>query len=148
MTFGNLIAIHGVILAASVIACSLLIPRLKSGSFCLSFIVGYVVFMVVMAMWYFPAEKDAQAELFWVGPGVLTLPASFLIMFLPAFSKGDKLFYLIVLGVVQYGLIGFIVDLIVNRVKRVTANNIRISPEPWSVASKAAPNASPAEPSR
>jgi len=119
----TLIGVCGGILAVCLLIPSLIIPRRKSGSFCLSFIAGYLIFMVIMSLWYFPGEKDAQEELFWLGPGLLTLPSSLLIMVLPAFSMGNKLVYLVVLGVGQYGLIGLLIDLIINRFGKNTANH-------------------------
>lgn len=92
-----------------------LLFRFNQKKYSLSLAISHLIFIIIMSAIYFPGEKDAQHQLFWILPGLLDLPIS---LIYPLLSFGNMIVLAIVfatLGTVQYALIGWVVDLIISK---------------------------------
>jgi hypothetical protein len=121
MTFQQLLWIHAGGLSIFLGVSTLTLRRIQRYSFSTSFAIGYAVFIAIAALLYFPGPKDAQAELYWLIPGILTIPASLLLFIMKPGSAMGVAIVLSILGTIQYWGIGLLIDWLMT--KRMKAAN-------------------------
>ena len=110
MTFQQLLWMHVggfVILLAAV---TTMLRCLCRSPFASSFGVAYFLFIIIAACLYFPGSKDAQSELYWLIPSMLTIPASLLLLVARPGSALGAAILLAILGTLQYWGIGLLID--------------------------------------
>ena len=111
MSFLSTIVIAVIGLALLIVITHLIIGRYTKRRFWKSFAIAHVIFMLIASLLYFPGEKDAQHQLFWLTPAALDFPFS-LLMFV--FTTNDLIISILILamlGTLQYAIIGWLVDL-------------------------------------
>lgn len=115
MSFGSALLITGSGLAAIIGIVSFLLFHFGRRSFSFSFAVSHLIFIVILSAMYFPGEKDAQHQFFWMLPGVFDLPVS---LSYPVLALGNMSYLALAfafLGTVQYAAIGWVIDLIISK---------------------------------
>lgn len=118
MSFTSAVVIAGFGLVLLISITYFLISRIIKKSFSISFAIAHFIFILLLSAIYFPGEKDAQHQLFWIIPAILNIPISFIY---PILSMGNMITLAVtfaVLGTVQYGIIGWLIDLLLSKNKR------------------------------
>jgi hypothetical protein len=93
----------------------LLLFRFSRKKFSLAFALSHIIFILIMAAIYFPGEKDAQHQLFWILPSIFDLPIS---LIYPLVAFGNMIMLaaaFATLGTIQYAIIGWVIDLIMSK---------------------------------
>lgn len=137
MTFQQLLWIHAGGLAILLGVFTVALRGLSLRHFSTSFAAGYVAFIAMAALLFFASPKDAQAELYWLIPAIVTLPASLLLFIVKPCSAIGVAIALFILGTIQYWGIGLLIDwLVTKRIKtankglEATGDPLRGSPAP------------------
>jgi hypothetical protein len=115
MSFEAAMLSAGVGLAVLIAIVTYVLRRFNKQKFSLAFAIAHFIFILIMSAIYFPGEKDAQHQLFWILPAMFDLPLSFIY---PLLAFGNMVVLAIVfatLGTVQYALIGWCIDLIISK---------------------------------
>ncbi len=118
MSFESAIAIAALGLIAIIAIVTYLLSRFNRKKYSLSLAISHLIFIIIMSAIYFPGEKDAQHQLFWILPAIFDLPVSFIY---PLLAFGNMIVLAIIfatLGTVQYALIGWCIDLIISKNKK------------------------------
>jgi hypothetical protein len=126
MSFWPLVITAGICLAVLILISHLIIGRHSQRRFWKSFTVSHFLFVLVLSAIYFPGEKDAQHQLFWLIPTVLDLPFSFLF---PVLAMGNMIVLalaFVTLGTLQYTVIGWAIDLALTKQKKQLFPNKKI----------------------
>lgn len=129
MSFWPLVIIAGIGLAVLILLTHLIIGRYSQRRFWKSFTISHLLFVLVLSVIYFPGEKDAQHQFFWLIPTILDLPSSLLF---PVLAMGNMIVLALAfttLGTFQYAIIGWVIDLALTKQKKqLTPNrNVLIS---------------------
>lgn len=118
MSFLTAIIITGVGLVVLTSIVSVILFRFKKKRFSYSFALSHLIFVAILSAIYFPSEKDAQHQLFWILPAFYDLPIS---LVYPLLALGNMIFLSIIfatLGTVQYAIIGWGIDLFFSKNKK------------------------------
>lgn len=118
MSFGSAIVSTGLGLVTIIAIVTYLLFRFNQKKLSLSFALSHLIFIIIMSAIYFPGEKDAQHQLFWILPAMFDLPISFVY---PLLSFGNMIILAIAfatLGTIQYAIIGWGIDLIISKNKK------------------------------
>ena len=102
----------GLVLIIAIVA--FLFFRFNQKKFSLIFALSHIIFILIMSAIYFPGEKDAQHQLFWIIPAIFDLPISLLYPLIPG-NIIILAFTFATLGTIQYAIIGWIIDLIMSK---------------------------------
>jgi hypothetical protein len=116
MTDSVLIAI--VVLLGIGVVTTTIFSRFRSNSCALGFGSAYALFMIV---WWALMHNDTESEAhIWslIIPLIMAAPASFLLPWVGGPAFAEKCVGLAILGGVQYGFLGFLIDLAVAAWKR------------------------------
>lgn len=124
MTFQQSLCMHAGGLAILLAVFTITLRRFQRYSVSTSFAIGYTVFIAIAALLYFPGPKDALAELYWLIPGILTMPASLLLFIMKPGSALGTAILIFILGTIQYWGIGLLIDWLM--AKRQKAANKRL----------------------
>ena len=120
MTFEQLFWIHAAGLVLLLIISTLILRLLHQKRFSVSFCSAYLAFILIASCFYFPGEKDAQAELYWLIPGTLTIPVSLLLLPIGRLVGTEGMAILLaVFGTIQYWGIGLLIDRVIEKKKVV-----------------------------
>ena len=126
MSFWLLVIIAGIGLALLILIAHLSIGRYSQRRYWKSFTIAHFIFVLVLSAIYFPGEKDAQHQLFWIIPIILDLPFSY---FFPVLAMGNMIvlvFATATLGTLQYTIIGWIIDIVLTKQKKQIIPNKKI----------------------
>jgi len=118
MSFWQTVTIAGVGLAILLYVTHLLLARFNKKSLSLSFALSHIIFIAVCSAIYFPGEKDAQHQLFWLLPAIFDLPISFIYPILSMGNMVNLALVFAILGTVQYAIIGWGIDVLLAKNKR------------------------------
>jgi|GEM_PF-5168245 len=108
---GSLVYFAG--LFALMAVTSLLLRKVGVKRFVVTFAVAHLLYYVVLSLMYFPWEKDAQHQLFWVYPTEVDFPIGLICFYFPLENLGivGLVLQCVVLGTLQYAAVGWILDL-------------------------------------
>lgn len=124
MTAGAFFTMGATGLAVLMVLVSLMLRGINVKRLSVSLPAAWALFMIALAVLYFPGPKDAQAELFWVFPFALALPMSLLVLPLRSGRGATEFAVLLALiGSVQYWLIGWAADALMAALKRRQKRN-------------------------
>lgn len=126
MSFWPLVIIAGIGLAILILIAHLIMGRYFQRRFWKSFTISHFLFVLILSVIYFPGEKDAQHQLFWLIPTVLDLPSSFLF---PVLAMGNMIVLALAfatIGTLQYAIIGWVIDIALTKQKKQLIPNKKI----------------------
>lgn len=126
MSFWPLVIIAGIGLALLILIAHLIIGRYSQRRFWKSFAISHFLFVIVLSLIYFPGEKDAQHQLFWLIPTIIDLPSSFLFPILAMGNMTVLALAFATLGTLQYAIIGWLIDLVLTKPKKQLIPNKKI----------------------
>jgi len=126
MSFWPLVIIAGIGLALLILIAHLIIGRYSQRRFWKSFTISHFLFVIVLSVIYFPGEKDAQHQLFWLIPTILDLPSSFLFPILAMGNMTVLALAFATLGTLQYAIIGWLIDFVLTKSKKQLIPNKKI----------------------
>jgi len=106
-----------VLMLGLIVSVSLVLRLYGIKRFSLSFVLGHLVYFIVLAFVYFGRTQDAQAELFWLIPGILDLPISLLVLLLTPSDVIPRVILLAILGSLQYTAIGWAIDVRIAKIR-------------------------------
>jgi tetratricopeptide (TPR) repeat protein len=109
------LVVTGLGLAILIAFVTLVLRRYNQRLFSVSFAVSHIIFTIVVSAIYFPGEKHAQHELFWILPATFDLPLSLLY---PLLACGNMVLVPVAfatLGTVQYAVVGWLIDLVISK---------------------------------
>lgn len=112
MSFESAVLLAGLGLVLLTLIVTFVLFRLNQKKFSLTFAISHLIFVVIMSAIYFPGEKDAQHQLFWLIPGVYDLPISLTYFYLGVGSMAHLAIAFATVGTFQYLIIGWTIDLI------------------------------------
>lgn len=118
MNFGTAIIVTGLGLAVVISIVYQLLSRAHKKSFSLSFAISHLVIIAVLSAIYFPGEKDAQHQLFWILPGFFDLPISYIYPLLAMGNMVNLALSFAILGTTQYAIIGWVIDILRSKNKK------------------------------
>ena len=107
-----------VVLIGIVAIATTVLTRFRWGSFALAFGLSYALFMILW--WLFERNDHVDEANIWslIIPLMMAAPSSFLLPLAGGPTFAEKCVGLAILGGVQYGFVGFLIDLAIARWKR------------------------------